>query len=116
VGDNIINSSNRKFSLAPTIIDIGNKAKINETKNCSIKVPYIRLYFYNYHSTDTIQIYFMESENNIDFDKFPHLNLKSEDKNYIEIIYCILNEGYNILPNIFGYNISPDHMRYEVIE
>jgi hypothetical protein len=115
IADLFINSSNRKFSNAPTIIDIGNKAKINGTKDCSIKVPYIKLYFSNYHSTDTIQIYFMESKEDIYFGNFPHLNLKSEDKNYIEIIYCILNEGYNILPSIFGYNISPDYMRYEVI-
>lgn len=57
----------------------------------------------------------MESKEDIYFDNFPHLNLKSEDKNYIEIIYCILNEVYNMIPSIFGYYISPDYMWYEVI-
>jgi hypothetical protein len=118
IADLFINSSNRKFSDAPTIMDIGNKIKTNGKliKCFEIDIPYIKIYFSNRRSADTVEIYFMESKKDNDFDDYTHLNLKPEDKNYIETIYCMLNKGYNVLPYIFGCDINPKHIRYEMIE
>ena len=99
-------SRKRKLTYAPTQIAIRNERIGNEKyRNYYLKEPFIRIAFESHISSDTVEIELISGSGTIS-----KLLLKTEEKFYIQSIYCLLNGDCTVLPAIFGCNVDKKYV------
>lgn len=130
IADLFINASNRKLCYSPTEVCISNN-KYNKEGNDNLSIlysvvcPFIRFTFCTYISVNTVIIDAVYKINPSERKNEQRLGMPAEDKTsvelkidnkyYMEVIYSLLREDCSMLPRIFNNPIEEKFINYTII-
>lgn len=114
VADLFINSSNRKLEFSHPILHIGNTKRKEHSFYSTLESPYIEFNTLAFNDEPTIKIRYVRNDDFMNLDNLI-LQIKPDDKFYIEILYCLITEDYTMLYKVFNLNFNIQYFHYEVL-